>query len=1244
MNSLSHLPKKSFSLLLTLLLTLLLPFAVISPAHAIVNGRAAVALNGQVQVWVRGTYVCTGNLLSTSWVLTAAHCLNNANAFAGNTTIFLGDLQLGLGENHAVDVFDFNPANADAVLIHLATPTAQTWQIARYGVGVPPTGATVVIRGWGNTSTVVRPSPAATLQIAALKVTNSQYTDRTYGPAGSLLSTEAAGDAFPNVGDSGAGISYRSLVCAVLNRGTDDGTFQEAIKTDYLSPWIFQTTGIASSGRCDQDTNTTNPSTCDIYAAGGTPCVAAHSTVRALFSGYTGLLYQIQRASDNQRDDIMALSTGYADTNTQDFFCSKTTCTITKIYDQMNLNDLVIEGPGGTVPTPDAGALASSLPITLNGNKVYGLNVTAGVGYRNNATTGVAKGGSAEGMYMVTSGTNVDGAGSVNGGCCFDYGNVEANSDDNGNGHMDAINFGTNCFFPPCSGSGPWVAADLENGLFQGNGSNLGDQSISSNFVTAMLKNNGVSTFALHAGNAQSGGLTTEYAGTLPTSGGYTPMSQEGGIVLGTGGDNSNWSVGSFFEGAMTSGYPSDATESAVQANIVAAGYGGSSGSSNNSGSGGGGGNSGGGGTSPSGPYAGPNDPGGPGPQDGFAPTAIEQPNDIMGSKPALASFNGSLYAAFQANDASHRLEITSSIDGVSWPTAQGVANPGGVTPQIEIGGAPAMTVFHHELFLAFQANDPSHQLFVTSSPTGTNFPAATPYGNLILGSAPAMTVFNHELFLAFQANDASHRLEITSSIDGVNWPTAHAIANIGGITPQIEIGSQPAMAVFKHMLYVAYRANDPSNNAFIASSPDGVNFTYQPLPGQTMGGNSAPALVVSNNTLYYIYGANDTDNEMLVAATTDGVNWQGPAAYLNTRMGAAGPAAAAFGNGVSVAFQSNDSRNVLFVTNKATEASGYTGPNDPGGSGPQDNFASPALEQQNIVMGTKPGLTSFNNSVYVAFQANDPSDQLFVASSPSGLTFPNATPYSNLVPGSAPALAVLNGKLFIAFQANDASNQLFVTSSSTGTNFPNATPYGNIILGSAPAMTVFQNKLWIAFQANDASNHLFLTSSSDGVNWPDAHDIANPGGVTPQIEIGSAPALQVFNSKLYVAYRANDPSNTLFIASSSDGVNFSYQPLTGQKMGPNSSPALAISNGALYCVYSADDTGNEMVVTATTDGSTWQGPAAYLNMQMSDAGPAVTPDSNGSSSKPVNEVFVGFQANNPGSFFFGTFKVTSVK
>jgi hypothetical protein len=50
-------------------------------------------------------------------------------------------------------------------------------------------------------------------------------------------------------------------------------------------------------------------------------------------------------------------------------------------------------------------------------------------------------------------------------------------------------------------------------------------------------------------------------------------MQQEGAIVLGTGGDNSNAGTGEFFEGVITAGLPSDTADDGVQASIVSAGY-----------------------------------------------------------------------------------------------------------------------------------------------------------------------------------------------------------------------------------------------------------------------------------------------------------------------------------------------------------------------------------------------------------------------------------------------------------------------------------------------------------------------------------------------------------------------------------------------------------------------------------------------------------------------------------------------
>jgi hypothetical protein len=313
---------------------------------------------------------------------------------------------------------------------------------------------------------------------------------------------------------------------------------------------------------------------CDIYAAGGTPCVTAHSTTRALFGSYAGPLYQVQRASDHTYRDVGVLAAGgVANAATQDTFCAGTSCTITKIYDQTaNHNDMPIswggfwKGPGAN--GADIGADATALPVTLGGQKAYGVKVTQGVGYRVDNAKAAPTGSQPSGVYMVTS------SNFVNQWCCFDYGLGENSHNDDGNATMNAIEWGTACWFGNCVGSGPWVEADLENGMYH---TNTGSNKDSNNsgvhfpFVSAWEKNNGTSNFTLKYGNANSGGLTTPFSGPLPN--GYSPMRLQSSILLGTGGDNSTSGVGYFFEGAVTAGYPSDASENAAQASITAAGY-----------------------------------------------------------------------------------------------------------------------------------------------------------------------------------------------------------------------------------------------------------------------------------------------------------------------------------------------------------------------------------------------------------------------------------------------------------------------------------------------------------------------------------------------------------------------------------------------------------------------------------------------------------------------------------------------
>jgi hypothetical protein len=312
---------------------------------------------------------------------------------------------------------------------------------------------------------------------------------------------------------------------------------------------------------------------CDIYASGGTPCVAAHSTTRALYAAYGGALYQVKRSSDGATRDIGVRSAGgLADAAAQDSFCAGTSCVISVVYDQSGHGNHLTQAPPGTWAGPAVGgwdnlADAAAAPIAVGGQKAYGVFIAPGTGYRNDSTHGVATGDQPEGIYAVVDGTHYSGYY----GCCFDYGNAQTTNRADGPAIMETVYFGADHQWGWGDGPGPWVMGDLEFGLWSGvNAGYNPDPTVNHRFVTAIVKGE-PNHWSIRSGDAQSGGLATSFNGPRPN--GYNPMKKQGAILLGIGGDNSVSGAGTFYEGVLTSGYPSDATENAVQANITAAGY-----------------------------------------------------------------------------------------------------------------------------------------------------------------------------------------------------------------------------------------------------------------------------------------------------------------------------------------------------------------------------------------------------------------------------------------------------------------------------------------------------------------------------------------------------------------------------------------------------------------------------------------------------------------------------------------------
>jgi hypothetical protein len=371
---------------------------------------------------------------------------------------------------------------------------------------------------------------------------------------------------------------------------------------------------------------------CDIYEAAGQPCVAAYSTIRRLRSAYTGPLYQIRVGSSpfnigglvvtnpnvnadqagnsqtmpqpGELVDIPQTADGFADASVQQERCPLgTTCTVSLLYDQSGRENHMPVAKGGQraggvfAPLDDFETVMDArAAINVGGHPVFSLRMEARQGYRlTTPGNGVPVDQEAQGIYMLADGTRAGNA------CCWDFGNVTP--DPTQFREMNTLFFGEG-FWGDGNGPAPWFGADFEAGVWMGGSVegqpgwgqlyNAGDPRNTNGIARPPNPNNpsmaGVqfalgflktdddpsNTYVLRMANtATATELQTAHRGPYPklSYAGHGAENQ-GAVVLGVGGDNSNNSFGTFYEGAVVAGFPDDATELAVMQNIQAARYG----------------------------------------------------------------------------------------------------------------------------------------------------------------------------------------------------------------------------------------------------------------------------------------------------------------------------------------------------------------------------------------------------------------------------------------------------------------------------------------------------------------------------------------------------------------------------------------------------------------------------------------------------------------------------------------------
>lgn len=348
----------------------------------------------------------------------------------------------------------------------------------------------------------------------------------------------------------------------------------------------------------------------------------------------------------------------------------------------------------------------------------------------------------------------------------------------------------------------------------------------------------------------------------------------------------------------------------------------------------------------------------------------------LLGQPPALTALDDTLHLVYTAADKS--VQYSTSTDGTHWTARGSFSQASLFAPSLASGPAgplPLSILGKGQLFAAFTANDPSHQLWATfydenrapwmkSGWTGGIATNSTNRTEL----APAAAVFKAQYFIAFVLNNTAKQLQITSSKDGVTWTNAR---------PVIGSSSQgPSLAVFGPKLYMGLVAADSTQRVLVGSSADGSEWTASSactqISGST-GSTKSPALSVLRSTLFAAYLG--TDQKIYISVTNDGVTWTSataPTSLLRTTGQSAwssAPALYAHNNRLYLAI-ADASGNLYASSTSTVDGQGFT---------------APVLLGQTVQSGQAPSLCAYNGQLVLMWPAADASKDLLYSTSTDG-------------------------------------------------------------------------------------------------------------------------------------------------------------------------------------------------------------------------------------------------------------------
>ena len=241
----------------------------------------------------------------------------------------------------------------------------------------------------------------------------------------------------------------------------------------------------------------------------------------------------------------------------------------------------------------------------------------------------------------------------------------------------------------------------------------------------------------------------------------------------------------------------------------------------------------------------------------------------------------------------------------------------------------PSLAFFNGSLFVAFITNDldsatgvPSNSIFLCSTTDGVSKAMPT-FFNQYSKCAPSLAVWNGKLHIT--PLSPMTRRTVSLSIFR-RRPTIQRAWTATVVTHQTSANA-PSLAVYPSgstgKLYLAFVAENGSNDIFVSSLPSGGGWSKAAVTGQSC--HFSPSLAVGES-LYLVFAAANGSKDLLFSSLNSNGTWS-EAVALNQSTSAT-PCAVAFGSGLATGFVANNSSGEVLLAYSLNPSSSWTGGN----------------------------------------------------------------------------------------------------------------------------------------------------------------------------------------------------------------------------------------------------------------------------------------------------------------------------